>query len=192
MIEEHSEAQKIECLRVTVILTPCGERHYDVAVEGLGDFAEMVKMVAGVGKPEFSLPAELGEESVNAVFVESEASAKLALGINTQDLSEFSKIMVEEFDFESRAVGKILKGREAFLSYMGSLLGEWNEQEISPRCRLAKVFLDGVERTAALLYPKGKNAPNNGAFFNGRDGFVSSLLVLPPDQFDILKVEEDK
>lgn len=190
LIEEHSIAQKIECLRVTVTLTPCGEKHYDVAVEGLGDFTEMVQMVAGVGKPEFSLPVEIGEEQVTAVFEESEAAEKFVLGINTRDLSEFSKIMVEEFDFESRAVGKILKGREAFLSYMGSLLGDWNDEDISPRCRLAKVVLDGVERTAALLYPKGENAPNNGAFFNGRDGFVSRLLVLPPTQFDILKVEE--
>jgi hypothetical protein len=190
LIEEHSIAQKIECLRITVILTPCGAKHFDVKVEGLGDFAEMVQMVAGVGKPEFSLPVEIGEEPVTPVFVETEAAEKLALGINTRDLSEFSKIMVEDFDFESQAVEKSLKGRESFLSYMGSLLGDWNEQDISPRCRLAKVVLDGVERTAALLYPKGKNAPNNGAFFNGRDRFVSSLLVLPPDQFDILKVED--
>jgi hypothetical protein len=192
LIEKLSGAKKIECLRVTVTLTPCGERHYDVAVDGLGDFAEKVQMVAGVGKPEFSLPVEIGEEQVTPIFVESEAAEKLALGINTQDLSEFSKIMVEEFDFESRAVGEILKGREAFLSYLGSLLGYWNDEDISPRCRLAKVVLDGVERTAALLYPKGKNAPNNGAFFNGRDGFVSRLLVLPPTQFDILKVEESQ
>jgi hypothetical protein len=67
-----------------------------------------------------------------------------------------------------------------------------NCHPLPPRCHLAKVVLDGVERTAALLYPKGKNAPNNGAFFNGRDGFVSSLRVLPPDQFDILKVEDTR
>jgi hypothetical protein len=191
LIEKEFESQGVQCLRITVSLTPCGEKHFDVAVDGLGEFLEIVNPVAGVGRPEFSEPVEIGqEEAPPAVFVESECAKKFAEAINSCNLSKLSELMVEDFQYDSLATGKSVRGRDACLSYLGSLLGDWREQEILPKCHLAKVALDGIERAAALLYPKGKDAPINGAFFSGRNGFASCIQVLPPHLFDILKLEQ--
>jgi hypothetical protein len=192
LIEAESESKGVQCLRITVSLTPCGGKHFDVTVDGLGDFLEGINPVCGVGRPEFSQPVEIGqEEAPTAVFVESECAEEFVRAINSCTLSELSESMVEDFEYESRTTGKSVKGRDACLSYLGTLLGDWEEREMLPRCRLAKVVLDGIERTAALLYPKGESAPVNGAFFSGRNGFASSIQVLPPHLFDILKVEKD-
>jgi hypothetical protein len=190
--DDHTISQGIENLRITVTLTSCGARHFDVDVDGLGAYSEFVKPVCGVGRPEFSKPMELGEEEPAQVnFFESEAAEKFAHGINSCDLSDFSQIMVEDFEYESRAVEKTFKGRAATLSYFGLLLGVWQEKDKSPTCRLAKVVLDGAKRTAALLFPKGESDPINGAFFSGRNGYASAIQVLPPDRFEILELEEN-
>lgn len=190
--EDHSPSQGVDCLRITVTLTTCGDRNFDVSVEGLNGYSDRILPVLGVRRPEFSQPVEIGEEeTLPAVFIESEAAEKFAHGINSCDLSDFSQIMVEDFEYDSRAMDKIVKGRSPALSYFGQLLSYWNDRDLSPTCRLAKVVLDGAERTAALLFPKGECDPINGAFFSGRNGYASAIQVLPPDRFEILELEEN-
>lgn len=190
--EEHSTSQGVDCLRITVTLTTCGEKNFDVSVEGLDGYSDRISPILGARRPEFLQPVEIGEEEAPpAIFIESEAAEKFAHGINSCDLSDFSQIMVEDFEYDSRAMDKIVKGRSPTLSYFGQLLGYWNDRDLSPTCRLAKVVLDGSERTAALLFPKGESDPINGAFFSGRNGYASAIRVLPPDRFEILELEEN-
>lgn len=186
-----AEDQGFETMRLTVRLSPCGERHYDVAVEGLGDLDGQVRTPLSVVRPEFYRVVDLdkiGQEDPPPIFDEAVAAATFARCANSVDLEEFAAMLVEDAELISDPARACVRGRLSILSYLGNRLDCWREFECSPVLRVGNAVIDGRRRACTLLFAKGEDKPNNCTVFDGRDGRVCRLRAYIPSEIEFYEV----
>jgi len=166
-----------KCLFITVRLESLG-RNFSISAEGLGELSEELRLPYEACRPEeFKVvKIEQPEEEPEAVFDESAAIETYARCLNTANLADFSKLLVEDLDFVSETANKFIKGRQQILSHIGSLLNVWKNEGIEISATVSKIEHDGKERPCAIIFRGG--VPFACTILTGRKAHVARIQNL--------------
>lgn len=175
-----------KCLFITVRLESLG-RNFSISAEGLGELSEELKLPCEACRPEEFKVVKVGqpEEEPEAVFDESAAIETYARCLNTADLTDFSKLLVEDLDFVSETANKSIKGRQQILSHIGSLLNAWKNGSVEISASVSKVEHEGKDRPCAIIF-QGK-VPFACTILTGRKAHVAGIQNLPQEVVDLFQ-----
>lgn len=188
--EDLAAEQNAKCLHLTVSLEPIG-KSFEISVDGLGELSEEIRPVLSAYRPERFEPVVIGgDKKPDPVLDEAVAAATFARCLAAGNLADFSRMLVEDLEYFSETVGKEIKGRQQFLSYLGNNLEIWKENDRIITGKPGRARIDGTEKSCAFSFWNDETAPFACTVFSGRRGHIAVIRNLDPKTVEFMQIDD--
>jgi hypothetical protein len=180
--DEYAATYRARCLWITITLEPSGSKTYAVKTEGLQEFdAELAVPPEALRPEEFNIMASEQPHggASQPVLEEAQAASIFAEAITQGDLAAFSAVLVEDLEYVSHTAGVRIRGRHAFLCYLGTHLDQWIKDE-KPITASAGRLPSSRDSRPCTLACDADGQLIAVSVFTGRKGHISMIETFSP------------